>query len=86
MVRKSMLISAKKGIAEIYSNFSISDKAFHSKELNIFLNKNISLLINSKLPFITIEQLKLDVISDPTKQLVNASVLKELVKRKEYQI
>ena len=74
IVRKSMLISAKKGIVEIYSNFSISDKAFHSKELNIFLNKNISLLINSKLPFITIEQLKLDDISDPTKQLVNASV------------
>ena len=85
IVRKSMLISAKKGIAGIYSNFSISDKALHSKELNIFLNKNISLLINSKLPFITIEQLKLDHISDPTKQLVNESVLKELVKRKEYQ-
>ena len=43
------------------------------------------MLINSKLPFITIEQLKLDDISDPTKQLVNASVIKELVKRKEYQ-
>ena len=85
IVRKSILSSAKKGIAGIYSNFSISDKALHSKELNIFLNKNISLLINSKLPFITIEQLKLDDISDPTKQLVNASVIKELVKRKEYQ-
>ena len=85
IVRKSMLISAKKGIAGIYSNFSISDKALHSNELNIFLNKNISLLINSKLPFITIEQLKLGDFSDPTKQLVNASVLNELAKRIEYQ-
>ena len=85
IVRKSILTSAKKGIAGIYSNFSISGKALHSKEINIFLNKNISLLIKSKLPFITIEQLKLGDISDPTKQLVNVNVLKELVQRKEYQ-
>ena len=85
IVRKSMLNSVKKGIAGIYSNFSISDKALNSKELNIFLNKNINLLIKSKLPFITIEQLKLGDISDPTNQIVNVNVLKELVKRKEYQ-
>ena len=85
IVRKSMLNSVKKGIAGIYSNFSISDKALNSKELNIFLNKNINLLIKSKLPFITIEQLKLGDISEPTNQLVNVYVLKELVKRKEYQ-
>ena len=47
IVRKSMLNSVKKGIASIYSNFSISDKALNSKELNIFLNKNINLLIKS---------------------------------------
>ena len=85
IVRKSMLNSVKKGIVDIYSNFSISDKALNSKELNIFLNKNINLLIKSKLPFITIEQLKLGDISDPTKQLVNVNLLKEFVKRKEYQ-
>ncbi len=85
IVRKSMLNSVKKGIIGIYSNFSISDKELNSKELNIFLNKNINLLIKSKLPFITIEQLKLGDISDPTKQLVNVNVLKEFVKRKEYQ-
>ncbi len=85
IVRKSMLNSVKKGIAGIYSNFSINDKALNSKELNIFLNKNINLLIKTKLPFITIEQLKLGDISDPTNQLVNVNNLKELVKRKEYQ-
>ena len=85
IVRKSMFNSVKKGIAGIYSNFSISNKALNSKELNIFLNKNINLLIKSKLPLITFEQLKLSYISDPTKQLVNLNVLKELVKRKEYQ-
>ena len=85
IVRKSILTSSKKGITGIYSNFYISDKALHSKELNIFLNKNISLLINSKLPFITIEQLKLGDISDPIKQLVNVKALKEFIKPKEYQ-
>ncbi len=85
IVRKSMLNSVKKGIAGIYSDFSISDKSLNSKELNIFLNKNINLLIKTKLPFITFEQLKLGDISDPTKQLVNLNVLKELVKRKEHQ-
>ncbi len=85
IVRKSIITSTKKGITDIYSNFSNSDKALHSKELNIFLNKNISLLINSKLPFITIEQLKLADISDPIKQLVNVKALKEFVKPKEYQ-
>ena len=57
IVRKSILTSAKKGIFGIYSNFSASDKALNSKELNTVLNKNISLLINSKLPFITVEDL-----------------------------
>ncbi len=85
IVRNSILTSVKKGVAGIYSNFSISDKALNSKELNIFLNKNISLLINSKLPFITIEQLKLGEISDPIKHLVNVNFLKDLVKPKEYQ-
>ena len=85
IVRKSILTSAKEGISGIFSNFAISDELLHSNELNIFLNKNISLLINSKLPFITIEQLRLADISDPTKKLVNVNVLKELVKPKEYQ-
>ena len=83
IVRKSILTSTKKGITGIYSNFSISENALNSKELNIFLNKNISLLINSKLPFITIEQLKLGDISDPINQTVNVKTLKELIKTKE---
>ena len=39
IVRKSILTIAEKGIVGIYSNFSISDKVLHSKELNIFLKK-----------------------------------------------
>ncbi len=86
IVRKSLLSSVEKGIVSIYSNFSVNDTVLHSRELNKFLNKNISLLVNSKLPLITIEQLKLGEISLPTKQLLNVNVLKEMAKSKEYQI
>ena len=85
IVRKSILTCTKKGIVGIYSDFSISDKALNSRELNKFLNKNISLLINSKLPLITIEQLKLSDIGDSIKQLNNENVLKVFVESKEYQ-
>ena len=85
IVRKSILPSVEKGIVGIYSNFSMSNKPLHSRELKIFLNKNISFFINSKLPLITFEQLKLVDISDSIKQIVNVNVLKELVKSKEYQ-
>ena len=84
IVRKSILNSTKKGILSIYSDSFINDKILNSTRLNIFLNKNISLLIHSKLPFITIEQLKLREISDK-KQIVNENAYKDLVKIKKYQ-
>ena len=85
IVRKSILNSTEKGILSIYSDLSISDKILNSTELNIFLNKKISSLIHSKLPFITIEQLKLREISDAKKQIVNENAYKDFVQLKEYQ-
>ena len=83
IVRKSLFNAAEKGIFSLFSDLSITDKALNSRELTNFINKNISLLIHSKLPFITIEQLKLGDISDPQKELVNLNALKELVEFKE---
>ena len=87
IVRKSILSSAEKGIFGMYSDFLItdSDKSLNKRELINFLNQNIKLLINSKLPLLTIEQLKLGDISDPQKQLVNEKPLEELVEFKEIQ-
>ncbi len=85
IVRKSIFTSAEKGIFSIYSDSYISEKLLTSRELNILLTKKISLLIKSKLPLITIEQLKLGDISDPIKHLVNVNVLQELVISKENQ-
>ncbi len=83
IVRKSLFNAAEKGISCLFSELSITDKAFNSMELTKSINKNISLLIHSKLPFITIEQLKLGDISYPQKELVNLNALKELVAFKE---
>ncbi len=85
IVRKSILPSAEKGILSLFSDFFTSNKALNSRELSNFINKNISLLIHSKLPLITIEQLKLGDISDPQKYLVNLNALKELEEFKENQ-
>jgi len=85
IVRKCILNSSEKGIFSIYSDFSISDKALNSSELNIFFNKVISSLIHSKLPLITIEQLKLGDISDPETHQVDVNAINELVGFKEYQ-
>ena len=83
IARKSILASAEKGILSLFSDVSICDEALNSTELSNFINKNISLLIYSKLPFITIEQLKLGDISNPQKHLVNLDALKELLESKE---
>ena len=86
IVRNSLLTSAKKGIFDINSNINTYDKALNSGELNIFLSKNITTLLNSKLPLITIEQLKLGDISDTPKQSANLDFLNEFLESKEYQI
>ena len=83
IVRNSILTSVKKGIFGLYSDLSVSNKELNKRELNNFLNKNISLLIHSKLPLITIEQLKLEDISDNQKQLVNLNSIKEMIEFKE---
>ena len=85
IVRKSIFNAAEKGILSLFSDLSISDQKLDTTELSNFINKNISLLIHSKLPFLTIEQLNLSDISYSQKQLVNLKSLRELVEFKEDQ-
>ena len=85
IVRKSILPSAEKGIFGIYSDLFMSNESLNKTELINFLNQNISLLINSKLPLLTIEQLNLVHINDTPKQFVNAKTLKELLEIDENQ-
>ncbi len=85
IVRKSILPSTEKGIFALYSDLSINDKSLNKRELINFLNQNIRLLIYSKLPLLTIEQLMLGDFSDPPKQFVNGKALKELLGFNEHQ-
>ena len=86
IVRNSLKTAVEKGIFNIYSDLSINDKALNTEEFNNFLDKNISLFIHSKLPLITIEQLRLEDISDSQKNFANDGILKELAEFKDYHI
>ena len=85
IVRDSLLTSVEKGIYGLYSDLSISDKELKLSELDDFLNINISLLVNSKLPLITIEQLNLEDVSETPKKLNNVIDFRELIEFKEFQ-
>ena len=85
IARKCIFTSAKKGIFGFYSELSHSDAVLNLRDLNNFLKKNISLLINSRLPFMTIEQLKFEDISYQSKQFIYANALKGLVESRKFQ-
>ena len=84
-IRNSLYSSVEKGIYALYSDISINDKVLDSKKLINFLNEKISLAIQSKLPFITIEQLRLADNLYSQEELKNVSALEELKEFKEYQ-
>ena len=86
IIRKSILDSVEKGIFSIYSDFSIDEKVLNSAELINFLNERISTLIHSKLPLITIEQLKLGTYTDPQEKFLNTNNLKDSSEDKKYKI
>ena len=78
IVRNSIISYSEKGIISLCSELSISEKVLNKIKFIKFLNNNINFLIHSKLPLITIEQLKLGDICDFKKKLVNVNALKEL--------
>ena len=78
IVRSLIYSTAEKGIFGLYSRFSIFKNSLNSEELNNFLSQNISLIINSKLPLITIEQFRLGVTATSSPQFVNVNALNEL--------
>ncbi len=85
IVRESILASVEKGLFGLFSELSLNCKTYNAMELTNFFNNKISLLIHAKLPFITIEQLKLEDIGCHSKHLINVNALKELVDFKKYQ-
>ena len=64
IVRDLLYISVEKGLNELFSDPSIKNVFLNSKERFCFFEKKISKLIYSKLPLITVEQLKINKIED----------------------
>ena len=83
IVRKSIYSSVKKGIFGIYSDLSLNDSALTSEDINNFIKENISLLIYSQLPLLTVEQLKLGDSYDYQKKFINLNFINQIEEFKE---
>ena len=60
LVRDLLYISVEKGLNELSTYLSIKDNFLNAKELFCLFDKKISKLIHTKLPLITVEQLKIN--------------------------
>ena len=71
LVRNSLCISVEKGVHELCSDPSIQNVFLSANEFNSLFKKQISKLIYSKLPLITVEQLKINKIEKDLSEDIN---------------
>ena len=83
IVRKCLTNSVEKGIYGLFSELSKNDLDINKDTITNIFEKNICSIINSQLPLITIEQLKLNDNNDKKKDLANLNAFKELGKFEE---
>ena len=84
LVRELIFTSVEKTIYRFFSDFSRNDKTINTKELSKHLKHKISYLINSQLPLITIEQLKINDSINKENLEKNYNVSRELSSLKDY--
>ena len=84
VVRDLIFTSVEKTIYAFYSDFSINDNNINTKELRNSIENKISFLINSQLPLITIEQLKINDSINKENLEKNYNVSRELSSLKDY--
>ena len=75
LVRNLLYISVEKGINELYSYSSIKHNFLNANELFRLFEEKISKLIDTKLPLITIEQLKINKIEKNINKEINFNSL-----------
>ena len=71
LVRELLFISVEKGLKQIYSYPTINDNFLNENEFYILFEKKISKLIFSNLPFLTVEQLKINEIEKNINKEIN---------------
>ncbi len=82
LVRELLYISVEKGLNQIYSYPTINDNFLNENELCSLFEKKISKLIFTNLPFLTVEQLKINQIEKNTNKETNFTIFDGSTKTK----
>ena len=85
LVRDLLFISVEKGLNQIYSYPTINDNFLNENEYCSLFEKKISKLIFTNLPFLTVEQLKINEIEKNINKDINFTVFDNSTKTKDDQ-
>ena len=85
LVRDLLFISVEKGLNQIYSYPTINDNFLNENEFYILFEKKISKLIFSNLPFLTVEQLKINEIEKNIEKEINSTIFDSSTNTKDDQ-
>ena len=85
LVRDLLFISVEKGLNQIYSYPKINDNFLNDNEFYSLFEKKISKLIYTNLPFLTVEQLKINEIEKNINKEINFTIFDSSTKTKDDQ-
>ncbi len=85
LVRDLLFISVEKGLNQIYSHLTINENFLNENEFYNLFEKKISKLIFTNLPFLTVEQLKINEIEKNKNKEINFTIFDSSKKIKDYQ-
>jgi len=85
LVRDLLFISVEKGLNQIYSYPTINDNFLNENEFYSLFEKKISKLIFTNLPFLTVEQLKINEIEKNINKEINLTIFDSSKKTKDDQ-
>ncbi len=85
LVRDLLFISVEKGLNQIYSYPTINDNFLNENESYSLFEKKISKLVYTNLPFLTVEQLKINEIEKNINKEINFTIFDSSTKTKDDQ-
>jgi len=74
LVRDLLFISVEKGLNQIYSYLTNNDNFLNENEFYSLFEKKISKLLFTNLPFLTVEQLKINEIEKNINEEINSTI------------
>ncbi len=85
LLRDLLFISVEKGLNQIYYYPTINDNFLNENEFHSLFEKKISKLIFTILPFITVEQLKINEIEKNINKEINVTIFDSSINTNDYQ-